>query len=112
MLRHIKHQKIASPAQGSPKRTGYPEASSEPEDHGKSQRSHKRHNKLQNHVFHIPTIHIEAIKPLARAPAHRILSISRIIPAIVSPISISRIEFVIAIPGISSIISPIIILSA
>ena len=59
-----------------------------------------------------PTNQIAHINPQARAPAQRSDSTSRMIPEIVSPIKISRIEFVMRIPGISSIISPIITLSA
>ena len=67
--------------------------------------------KLYNHNIP-PTNQMAHINPQASAPAQRRDSTRRIMPEIVSPIKILRIEFVIRIPGISNIISPIITLSA
>ena len=77
--------------------------------------SDKSGNKLNHYRFHTqpPMIHIEAMNPPASAPAHRRDSRKRIVPAIVSPTSISFYRVgVIAIPGINSMISPMMILSA
>ena len=69
--------------------------------------SHKQLKKHSSHHIHL-AIPIALIMPSASTPARRSACVSRSAPEIVSPRRKSRIAFVIIIPGIRSMMSPII----
>src|SRR5699024_8307211 len=93
-VRPLHAHQIHAPAEQSASRGRNEKSGAEPEHHAEPHTSDKSGNKLNHYRFHTqpPMIHIEAMNPPASAPAHRRDSRKRIVPAIVSPTSISFTE--------------------
>ena len=105
-------RQIDAAGQQTPQRSGEHIPPTQVEHQTKTQRPGKRCEKLHDHSP-IPPISKKAlIKPIASAPAHSSVSMSRMAPEMGEPTMVSRTALVMARPGISSMMSPIRILSA